>query len=201
MRKELWYIVGGVSVSTLLVGLVSGGLFAAPVLTLPKQIRAAPACFDDTNRYVACGNGTVTDTLTGLIWLANANCFGTETYENANTMAAELADGACGLTDGSVAGDWRLATIAEWQTTIALAVAVGCTAPGSPPSLTNTAGTACFSTEASPVFSGVQPSNYWSSTTFAPVPGVAQSVFLSGGVTNASTRTSTYFVWPVRDGR
>jgi hypothetical protein len=34
---------------------------------------ADPPCFDNLNRYVDCGNGTVTgtvtDTVTGLIWL------------------------------------------------------------------------------------------------------------------------------------
>ena len=32
------------------------------------------ALFDNANRLVDCGNGTVTDTATGLIWLKNANC-------------------------------------------------------------------------------------------------------------------------------
>ena len=31
-------------------------------------------CFDNFNRYVDCGNGTVTDTVTGLIWLQDAAC-------------------------------------------------------------------------------------------------------------------------------
>ena len=30
--------------------------------------RADAPCFHNTNRYVNCGNGTVTDTVTGLIW-------------------------------------------------------------------------------------------------------------------------------------
>ena len=33
-------------------------------------------CFDNTNRYVDCGNGTVTDTVTGLIWLKQSDCLG-----------------------------------------------------------------------------------------------------------------------------
>ena len=36
--------------------------------------RADGPCFDNTNRYVDCGNGTVTDTVTGLIWLQQADC-------------------------------------------------------------------------------------------------------------------------------
>ena len=38
--------------------------------------RADGPCFDNTNRYVDCGNGTVTDTVTGLIWLQDADCLG-----------------------------------------------------------------------------------------------------------------------------
>jgi hypothetical protein len=51
---------------------------------------AAPPCFDDTNRYVNCGNGTVTDTVTGLIWLQRDRCFGQTTYPAANQAAAGL---------------------------------------------------------------------------------------------------------------
>ena len=146
----------------------------------------------------------MTDTVTGLIWLANANCFGTENYPNAISMVGTLATGACGLTDGSFAGDWRLPTIEEWETTIAQAVALGCTfsGAGDPPSLTDTAGTACFDTEAmvDHVFSGVQASLYWSSAALASSPGVAQSVSLFFGSTFVGTKSSTAFVWPVRGG-
>ncbi|PYX10529.1 MAG: hypothetical protein DMG85_07810 [Acidobacteria bacterium] len=63
-----------------------------------------------------CGNGTVTDTQTGLIWLKNADCLahsGT-TFQNANMLATTLASGQCGLTDGSAPGNWRLPTHQEW---------------------------------------------------------------------------------------
>jgi hypothetical protein len=36
---------------------------------------ADPSCPDDSgDRYVDCGNGTVTDNDTGLVWLKQANC-------------------------------------------------------------------------------------------------------------------------------
>jgi hypothetical protein len=53
-------------------------------------------------------DGTVTDNLTGLIWLKNANCFGSRTWNEAITDCNVLANGQCGLTDGSGGGDWRL---------------------------------------------------------------------------------------------
>src|SRR5262245_57590610 len=78
----------------------------------------APPCFDNVNRYVDCGNGTVTDTVTGLIWLRDATCLGTSDFANANGLAAALQEGECGLSDGSRAGDWRLPTEPEWAATI-----------------------------------------------------------------------------------
>lgn len=91
--------------------------------------RPDPPCFDNTNRYVACSNtaglnGTVTDTVTGLIWLQDAACLGSLNWAVAN-QAAAAADGAWGgeLTDGSRPGDWRLPTKGEWEATIARAVA------------------------------------------------------------------------------
>lgn len=82
-----------------------------------------PPCFSDSYRFVDCGNGTVTDTVTGLIWLKDAGCFNDKTYANSNADAALLWDGAtefaggdCGLSDGSRLGEWRLATREEWRT-------------------------------------------------------------------------------------
>ena len=74
-----------------------------------------PPCFDNSTRFVNCSNGTVTDTLTGLIWLFDADCFGFLFYSRARDAASGLADGQCGLTDGSRPGDWRLATKEEWD--------------------------------------------------------------------------------------
>jgi uncharacterized protein DUF1566 len=61
-------------------------------------------------RFTDNANGTVTDNLTGLTWLKNASCLGVNVWVNALAAANALAHGnvACGLTDGSVAGDWRL---------------------------------------------------------------------------------------------
>src|SRR5262245_32705793 len=64
-------------------------------------------------RFTDNGNGTVTDNLTGLIWPKDLDCVGANTTHNwANALAAAntLAHGnvECGITDGSVAGDWRL---------------------------------------------------------------------------------------------
>ena len=78
-------------------------------------------------RFITGTTGVVTDTLTGLIWLKNANCTmthrdgdaftssGTLTT-NALTMEQQLAGGSC--NGGTVAGDWRLPNVRELQSLI-----------------------------------------------------------------------------------
>jgi len=59
-------------------------------------------------RFLDNGDGTVTDDLTGLVWLENANCLGNLGWDAALAAAKSLADGQCGLSDGSTAGQWRM---------------------------------------------------------------------------------------------
>ncbi|MEE8553048.1 MAG: DUF1566 domain-containing protein, partial [Desulfobacterales bacterium] len=66
-------------------------------------------------RFTDNENGTVTDNLTGLIWLKNANCFGVRNWWEALTDCNGLSagenlcnSGAVSLNDGSSGGDWRL---------------------------------------------------------------------------------------------
>jgi len=191
---------------------------AGPTGPAGTATHAAPPCFDNANRYVDCGNGTVTDTVTGLIWLKKADCFqGGRFYADSNQAAAGLAAGECGLTDGSSAGDWRLPTKTEWEATIAHAVALGCKylSPGGYPSLTNNPGTGCLS--AGPTsFTGVRSFFHWSSSAHEGNPHWAWSVDLVGsygsGYLDKVSGLVTYDdalnpivwganVWPVRGGQ
>ena len=52
--------------------------------------RAAGTCLDNTKRYVDCGNGTVTDTVTGLIWLKRADCLPESNWKAAIEATAGL---------------------------------------------------------------------------------------------------------------
>ena len=83
-------------------------------------------------RLIDNGNGTVTDNLTGLIWLKNANCTNTVggvakangylSWANALTWSNNLANGNCGLSDGSSAAgnQWHLITAVSDATTVKL---------------------------------------------------------------------------------
>jgi hypothetical protein len=163
--------------------------------------RAAGPCFDNVNRYVNCQNGTATDTVTGLIWLKQADCLGRTNWAAANGVAAGLKDGDCGLTDGSSPGDWRLPTTDEWSATIARARAMGCTFDGQGgPSLTNDAGTDCQAVGPSS-FAGLTLSYYWSGFSSEANPAVAWGESLGFGVSINASKVDNYLVWPVRGGR
>jgi Protein of unknown function (DUF1566)/Collagen triple helix repeat (20 copies) len=175
--------------------------------------RAAGPCFDTSNRYVDCGNGTVTDTVTGLIWLKDAGCFQAGTYwPYANSQAAGLANGQCNLTDGSSPGDWRLPTADEWGAMIARAVALGCAGGfGSfAPALLNDAGTGCFNAaggssfeRVGAMFSNVASFAYWSSTANEAAPYNVWVVGLEyGGLSGSAAKYGGGpRTWPVRSGR
>ncbi len=162
-------------------------------------------CYDNTgNRFVDCGNGTVKDTETGLFWLKDANCFASSTWAAHNIAAAQLADGQCGLTDGSRPGDWRLPTL-ECSSGISCALTdatgefASIFAPACPPPfILNTAGTGCWS-EGDP-FSDVRSSFYWSGSTFASSPADAWSAILDVGDVFADNKDCFDRSWPVRGG-
>jgi len=132
-------------------------------------------------RFTDNGDGTVKDNLTGLIWLKDANCFGYITWNNALTVSNTLASGSCGLTDGSVAGDWRLPNRKELESLLDLDQTFPALPAGHP-------------------FSGVQLDYYWSSTTFAGNPSDAWYVDLLYGSVDFYDKGLTYYVWPVRGG-
>jgi hypothetical protein len=102
------------------------------------------------------------------------------------------------LTDGSVAGDWRLPNIRELQSLIHYGV--------HDPALPNTSGTGKWS-DGDP-FVGVlcdvtncNKGYYWSSTT-SPASEDALFMYLGGGFVRGLNKSHQgYFVWPVRDAR
>jgi hypothetical protein len=170
-------------------------------------MHADPPCFDGANRYVDCANGTVTDTVTGLLWLKDANCFtpGLKDYAAGNQAAAGLGDGQCGLTDHSSPGDWRLPTKAEWEATTARAVTLGCVSSAFlSPSLTNDPGTGCL-LEGPTSFDNppltTLSSLYWSSSADDVSPQNAWRADLRFGPLGPVPKGNRYRVWPVRGGR
>jgi len=143
----------------------------------------------EDDRFTDNGDGTVTDTLTDIIWLKNTDCYSQQNWATATSSANGLNSGECGLTDGSAEGDWRLPTKEElqgigtdppmtWESDGSLPP-VPWTIPGSP-------------------FVSVQSSYYWSRTTNAYYTGYAWYVSMYDGNVHLYYKTTSYYVWPVR---
>ncbi len=134
-------------------------------------------------------NGTVTDNLTGLVWLQNAGCFSPAIFATALTDVNQLATGTCGLADGSKAGDWHLPSINELESIIDVSAANPALSAGNP-------------------FTNVSDAIYWSSTSyFGGQAGSAQAwairmsdgSFVNDSILNVKA-TSMNAVWAVRAG-
>jgi hypothetical protein len=178
-------------------------VLVATVITTPKPMLAstttaspgaAGPCADTGKRYIDCGNGTVTDTVTGLIWLKESDCLSTSTWDDAKKAVASLKSGDCKLSDGSSAGDWRLPTRNDWEATMKNAKDLHCSGPV----LTNDEGSACISAGASS-FASVEADYYWSST----MEGDQQAYI--GDLDHGNLLKGNLFnplrVWPVRGGQ
>ena len=142
-------------------------------------------------RFNDNSNGTVTDNLTGLIWLKDANAFGKKTWEQALSDANTLSSGSHGLTDGSKAGDWRLPNLKELQSLIDVAYYN--------PALSSASGKSKW--VSGDAFVGVQSPYYWSSTTYSGHTTSAWIVLLYDGYVSYGGKTNSYYVWPVRAGQ
>ena len=119
------------------------------------------------------------------------------------SVVKSLESGLCGLSDSSVAGDWRLPSVKELQSLIAY----GYTAPA----LASASGLAKW--KEGDAFSKVRWSTsyvaggYWSSTSLVDIPFAAWLVsFYRGNVwpdykeNTSSSAAEPHYVWPVRGG-
>ena len=143
-------------------------------------------------RFADNSDGTVTDNLTGLIWLKNANCNGAKSWSTALSWANGLYDGCttcggtnndCGLSDGSKAGDWRLPNVRELSSLLDSSQDNPALPSGHP-------------------FTNIPSNSHWSSTTQAGVSASAWLVPLRFGDDYVGVKlTGSYYVWPVRGGQ
>jgi len=159
-------------------------------------------------RFTISG-GTVTDNLTELIWLQDANCISTT-----NATYGYDADGkvtwqqalqfVAGINDGTYSDcraghtDWRLPNVREMQSLVHYGFAN--------PAVPDTAGTGQLPGPGPDYghgdpFDNVQSSYYWSSTSSADYTGYAWIVALSHGYVSNDVKTSPRYVWPVRGGQ
>jgi hypothetical protein len=136
-------------------------------------------------RYVDNGDGTVTDTATGLMWMKNANPVGGRiAWADALTYCDNL------VTNGY--SDWRLPTVGSYGSKAELDTLFR--ANGDPFG-------AWEGYEGTP-FTGVRAASfYWSGTT-SPYPDFTMVVIFDGnGVYGLRTSSGSCYVWPVRGGQ
>ena len=160
-----------------------------------QQTRYAPGDDGDTqkgvawgaSRFVDNGNGTVTDTLTGLIWLKQADCLLAANWPNALVEVNGLASGLCGLTDGSTVGQWRMPNLNELESVIDGSASSPALPAGSP-------------------FTGMTNQVEWTSTSYfggeagspwAWTIRMSDGRYINDGVTNVKT-SGQNAVWAVR---
>jgi len=110
---------GATAWACLLCGLLWGasGAWAGDGVVALQTAAASSADPTNTDRCIDCGNGSVADNDTGLVWLADANCLnGAFDWFTAMDFVAGLSDKPatseaaahdCGLSDGSSPGEWR----------------------------------------------------------------------------------------------
>ena len=80
-----------------------------------KNFTADYACEGVGNdRFIDNNDGTVTDVCTALIWMKEQDCYNFNSRAGAFNLVGDLSEGQCGLSDGSIAGDWRIPTSDEW---------------------------------------------------------------------------------------
>lgn len=135
-------------------------------------------------RFLDNGDGTLTDQATGLIWLRDAGCLGWITWVQALSNCNALADGSCGLSDGSQAGDWRLPSIRELHSVIDY-------------SQWNPA----IGFFALLLIQNLYSGRYWSSTTYVNNSISAFYVNMAYGDVGMDSKSGYGYVWAVRGGR
>jgi hypothetical protein len=167
----------------------AGGLGPAPVAKTGQLISYGSRDDGELQKGVAWPeerftdnlDGTVTDNLTGLIWLEDGTRFADLSFSNALAACNALADDGANLTDGSLAGDWRLPNVWELGSLTDFSQ-IGPALPVDHPFIAGNAGT------------------FWSSTTLATNSNRAWTMGMGiGRITNAAKGQSNQ-AWPVRGG-
>jgi hypothetical protein len=139
------------------------------------------------SRFIDNVDGTVTDTVTDLVWLKDAGCLPPVAWAAAISAVNGLAAGACGLSDGSKPGDWRLPNLNEIESLVDVSASHPALTLGNP-------------------FVHVSTGIYWSSTSYfggqagspyAWAIRMDDGRYINDGVLNNKT-TALNAVWTVR---
>lgn len=134
-------------------------------------------------RFIDNGDGTVTDNLTGLIWLQDATCFNAVTWQEALDAVRLFGLGgtACENYPAQVDPGWRLPNVKELTSLVDYGQQAPLSLPDGHP------------------FVNTFTSFYWTSTSWAPTSRSAWIVYFMGGYVFTSRKYNQLLIWPVRD--
>jgi len=131
-------------------------------------------------RFIDNIDGTVTDKLTGLIWLQDASCWSSDNWSDSVGRPYGLKSGDCNLSDGSESSDWRMPNVSELRSLIDFSASDPALPSGHP-------------------FVGVSNSWYWTSTKYKPTAEYFWVISLGDGKSEGHSKWGGYLLWPVRD--
>jgi hypothetical protein len=147
-----------------------------------------------TQTYVDNGDGTITDTRTGLMWEKQSDDGTLNDRDTLYTWANAFAVKIAGLNGTAFAGhsDWRLPNVNELQSLVRYGVI--------DPSISAAFNTACVPGCSLAACACTREDNYWTSTSYDGTPLLAWYVNFADGFVFASPKTDARAVRGVRGG-
>jgi len=133
-------------------------------------------------RFTDNDDGTVTDNITGLVWLKDPYIYRHKNWSRSLVKCRKMRHGKKNLTDGSVEGDWRMPNLRELQSLIDY----GQYDPALPPRHP---------------FINVDIGHYFTSTIMAGRTQDVWTVRILDGAVVSNNKSGSGKVWPVRDAR
>ncbi len=132
-------------------------------------------------RFTDLANGTVLDNLTGLVWLQDAGCLGSQQWTTSLSEIVALSTGArtCTNYTAGTHGDWRLPNVREFESLWDYSVSGPAVAQGHP-------------------FLNLPGGDQWSSTTSVKFRLQAWTGHAGAGIVDYQDKMGTYITWAVR---
>jgi hypothetical protein len=144
--------------------------------------------------YTDNGNGTITDTRTGLMWEKLSDDGSIHDKDTADTWTNAFSTKVAMLNAGSFAGftDWRVPNVNELQSLVSYGASF--------PAINAAFNANCAPTCSVLTCSCTQPNAYWSSSTYQDIPSFAWVVYFQDGYVVGYLKANSGYVRAVRGG-
>lgn len=165
--------------TALIILMITSSLPASATQTCRSDLNASTP----TGRFVNNGNGTVTDTVTRLVWKRCSEGLSGNSCETGTAAAFTWPEALSAAASSTFASnsDWRLPTVQELDSIIEYK----CTMPAIN----------------ADIFPATRISNYWSVTPFAGYPGGSWNINFNDGSHESCSRNWSLSVRLVRGGK